>query len=421
MFLDEAVVTFSSGRGGSGAVSFHREKHVPRGGPNGADGGRGGDLILVADRNRRTLYDLKLQQHLEAEDGGHGVGNKRGRDAKNIEVKVPVGTVVTNTATDEVVVDMATNGMRYVLCQGGKGGFGNSHYTSSVRQAPNFAQKGAPGERIIAKLELKLLADVGLIGLPNAGKSTLISRISAAKPKIADYAFTTIIPNLGVVRYMDDTFVVADMPGLIHGASFGVGLGHQFLKHVERNRVLVHVVDCHPPDDSDPVANYLTIEDEIRLYSEEVWARPRIIALNKVDVIPSGEFNALRERFEAIGKPMFPISGFTGQGLPELLREIAETLASTKPADDAPMLLPALKSTFDLAFDVESSEDGFRVTGRRIERLVAMTDLENDEAVRYLHRRLERIGVIEKLRSHGAREGDNVSIGEVSFAFTDEQ
>jgi len=420
MFLDEAVVTFSSGRGGSGAVSFHREKHVPRGGPNGADGGRGGDLILVADRNRRTLYDLKLQQHLEAGDGSHGVGNKRGRDAKNVEVKVPIGTVVTDTATGEVVVDMATNGMRYVLCQGGKGGFGNAHYTSSVRQAPNFAQKGAPAERIVAKLELKLLADVGLVGLPNAGKSTLISRISAARPKIADYAFTTIIPNLGVVSYQDDTFVVADMPGLIHGASMGVGLGHQFLKHVERNRVLVHVVDCYPADGSDPVENYKTIEDEIRLYSELVWARPRIIALNKVDVIPSGDFNAVRERFEALGKPMFPISGFTGQGLPELLREIAETLAATKPAEDIPMLLPALKASFDLAFDVEETEDGFAVTGRRIERLVAMTDLENDEAVRYLHRRLERIGVIEKLRNHGAHEGDTVTIGEVSFAFTDE-
>ncbi len=421
MFLDEAVVTFTSGRGGSGAVSFHREKHVPRGGPNGADGGRGGDLILVADRNRRTLYDLKLQQHLEAGDGGHGVGNKRGKDAKNVEVKVPIGTVVTNTQTGDVVVDMATNGMRYVLCQGGKGGFGNAHYTSSVRQAPNFAQKGAPPERIIASLELKLLADVGLVGLPNAGKSTLISRISGAKPKIADYAFTTIIPNLGVVHYQDDTFVVADMPGLIQGASMGVGLGHQFLKHVERNRVLVHVVDCYPGDDSDPVANYYTIEDELRLYSEVVWARPRIIALNKVDVIPSSEFNALRERFEAIGKPMFPISGFTGQGLPELLREISETLAATKPEDDIPMLLPAIKATFDLAFEVEEVADGYLVTGKRIERLVAMTDLGNDEAVRYLHRRLERIGVIEKLRNHGAQEGDTVSIGEVSFAFTDEQ
>ncbi len=420
MFLDQAVVIFTSGRGGSGAVSFHREKHVPRGGPNGSDGGKGGDVILIADRNRRTLYDLKLQQHLEAADGGHGIGNKRGKDAKSVEVKIPVGTIVTDTESGEMIVDMATNGMKYVLCKGGKGGFGNQHYTSSVRQAPNFAQKGAPPERMVAQLELKLLADVGLVGLPNAGKSTLISRISAAKPKIADYAFTTIIPNLGVVKYQDDTFVVADMPGLIQGASEGVGLGHQFLKHVERNRVLVHVVDCCPADGSDPVQNYRLIEDELRLYSEQVWQRPRIIALNKVDVIPSSEFNAVRERFEAIGTPMFPISGYTGQGLPELLREIAETLEASKPEEDIPMLLPTLRASFDLAFEVEDLEDGFAVTGRRIERLVAMTDLANDEAVRYLHRRLERIGVIEKLRAHGAQEGDNVVIGEVSFAFTDE-
>jgi len=421
MFLDEAVVIFASGRGGSGAVSFHREKHVPRGGPNGSDGGRGGDLILVADRNRRTLYDLKLQQHLEAGDGGHGVGNKRGKDAKDVEVKVPVGTVVADNETGDVIVDMATNGMKYVLCKGGKGGFGNNHYTSSVRQAPNFAQKGAPPERIVAKLELKLLADVGLIGLPNAGKSTLISRISAAKPKIADYAFTTIIPNLGVVKYLDDTFVVADMPGLIQGASEGVGLGHQFLKHVERNRVLVHVVDCCPPEDADPVANFHMIEDELRLYSEAVWKRPRIIALNKVDVIPSADFDALRRRFEAMEVPMVPISGYTGQGLPELLQEIWDALVASKPEAEIPMLLPALRPGHDLTFEVEETEDGYAVKGRRIERLVEMTDLANNEALRYLHRRLERIGVIDKLREIGAQEGDNVEIGEVSFAFTDEQ
>ena len=421
MFLDEAVVEFTSGRGGSGAVSFHREKHVPRGGPNGADGGHGGNIILIADRNRRTLYDLKLQQHVEAANGEHGVGNKRGRDAKDIEVKVPVGTVVSNDETGDLIVDMNTNGMKFVLCQGGKGGFGNQHYTSSVRQAPNFAQKGAPGEKISAKLELKLLADVGLIGLPNAGKSTLISRVSAAKPKIADYPFTTIVPNLGVVRYQDETFVVADMPGLIKGASEGIGLGHQFLKHVERNRLLVHVIDCYPVDGSDPLENYHLIENELKLYSEEIWERPRIIALNKVDVIPPGEFNPLRERFESLGKPLFPISGVTGQGLPDLLHEIVEVLNATKTESEIPVLLPAMKANSDIVFEIEPIEDGFLVKGRRIERMVAMTDLENDDAVRYLHRRLERLGVIDKLRQQGAQEGDNVVIGEIAFAFTDEQ
>lgn len=421
MFLDEATVEFVSGRGGSGAVSFHREKHVPRGGPNGADGGRGGDVILIADRNRRTLFDLKLAQRFEATDGAHGVQNKRGKDAKNIEVKVPVGTMVFNEETGELVVDMNTHGMKFAVCKGGRGGFGNQHYTSSVRQAPNFAQKGAPGEKLIARMELKLLADVALVGLPNAGKSTLISRISAARPKIADYPFTTIIPNLGVVRFRNDTFVVADMPGLIEGASEGVGLGHQFLRHVERCRVLVHVVDAFPVDESDPMANYELIERELKLYSEDIWQRPRIIALNKVDIVPSDVYNSIRQQFEALGLPLFPISGVTGQGLEPLMGAMYETLQSTSTEPAIPVLMPALEAQRELSFKVEPTEEGgFRVVGRRIERIVAMTDLENEEAVRYLHRRLERLGVINKLREAGAKEGDEVEIGEIAFGFTDE-
>lgn len=224
-----------------------------------------------------------------------------------------------------------------------------------------------------------------------------------------------------MVKFQDETFVVADMPGLIKGASEGVGLGHQFLKHVERNRVLVHVVDCYPADNSDPVENYHLIEDELRLYSEDVWKRPRIIALNKVDCIPPGEFNALRERFEKLGPPLHAISGYTGQGLDGLLQEIFDVLQAAKPETEVPMILPALKAGHELAFDVRETDDGYEILGKRIERLVAMTDLGNDEAVRYLHRRLERIGVIDKLRDAGAVEGDNVTIGDVTFAFTDEQ
>ncbi|HEY0867783.1 MAG TPA: GTPase ObgE [Fimbriimonas sp.] len=420
MFLDEAEVEFVSGRGGSGAVSFHREKHVPRGGPNGADGGRGGDVILIADRNKRTLYDFKLQSRYEAGNGEHGLGNKRGKDGKKIEIKVPVGTTVTDLDTEDLLIDMTAHGMKYAICKGGKGGFGNQHYTSSVRQAPNFAQKGAPGETIRAKLELKLIADVGLIGLPNAGKSTLISQISAARPKIADYPFTTIVPNLGVVRHADETFVVADMPGLIEGASEGVGLGHQFLRHVERNRVLVHVVDAYPIDETDPVENYHLIESELRAYSEEIWARPRIIALNKIDIVPQGEFGPLRQRFEALGTPLYPISGATGQGIDSLLHAIIEKLKETQIEEEIPTVMPALKVGDDLYWDVERKDDGWRVLGKRIERMVAMTDLGNDESLRYLHRRLERIGVIDRLRQLGAEEGEDVTIGDFAFSFTDE-
>jgi GTP-binding protein len=419
MFLDEAVVEFASGKGGSGAVSFHREKYVPNGGPNGADGGRGGDIVLQADRNRRTLYDLKLQQRIEANSGTHASGNKRGKDSKNVIVKVPVGTVVFDDETGDQLIDLAADGIKYVLCKGGKGGFGNQHYASSVRQAPNFAQKGAPSEVVRARLELKLLADVALIGLPNAGKSTLISGVSAARPKIADYPFTTIIPNLGVVRVNEDTFVIADMPGLIEGANKGVGLGHQFLRHVERCSMLVHVVESFPVDESDPFENYLLIENELKLYSEEIWARPRLIALSKMDIIPSELFNDLRERFEATGVPIFPISSVTGEGLEALTQAMYRTLQEQKPPENIPILMPALKAA-DQVWDVVPAGDGFRITGARMERMVAMTDLGNDEAIRYLHRRLERIGVIDRLRKIGAEEGDLVRVGDVEFAFSDE-
>ena len=409
MFLDEAAVEFTSGRGGSGAVSFHREKHVPRGGPDGADGGKGGSIILIADRGRRTLYDFKFHPRFQADDGVHGVQNKRGRDAKDIEVKVPVGTVVTDTETGDLLVDMAVHGMKFVLCKGGKGGKGNMHYTSSVRQAPNFAQKGAPGERILAKLELKLLADVGLVGLPNAGKSTLISRISAARPKIADYPFTTIVPNLGVVKYRDETFVVADMPGLIQGASEGIGLGHQFLKHV----------DTFPIDESDPLENYHLIEAELKAYREDIWARPRLIALNKADILPRESFGPLRQKFEALGVPLVIVSAVTGEGMERLLDALCDLLASSAPEEDT-LLIPVLKVTDEAFWDVEINEEGYRLIGKRLLRMVAMTDLENEEAVRYLQRRLERIGVLDRLRNLGIEEGDEVEIGEFSFNFTDE-
>jgi GTPase len=419
MFLDEAVVEFASGRGGSGAVSFHREKHVPRGGPNGADGGRGGDIVLLADRHKRTLYDFKLKSRFEAKNGEHALGNKRGKSAKNLEIKVPIGTVLTDVETGDVLADLNVNGMKTVLCRGGRGGRGNQHYTSSVRQAPNFAEKGEPGERLVVRLELKLMADVGLVGLPNAGKSTLISRISAAKPKIADYPFTTIVPNLGVVRVGDSSFVVADMPGLIEGASAGVGLGHQFLRHVERTKILVHVVDALPIDESDPIANYELIESELRIYSEELWSRPRLIALNKIDLVPAGEFGAVRQRFEALEKPLFPISAVTGDGIDSLLYAIDEELRSIPEEPVAPVVLAPARAEEEDAWDVLRTDEGFEVVGKRIERMVAMTNLENDDAVRYLHRRLQRIGVIDKLRDLGAEEGDTVFVGEAVFAFAD--
>lgn len=421
MFLDEAIVIFTSGKGGSGAVAFHTEKHVPRGGPNGADGGRGGDVIIISDRGRRTLYDFRLLDHYEAPSGVHGLGNKRGKDGKDITIRVPVGTVITDVETGELIIDFTKHGMSFVIAKGGRGGHGNQHYVNSVRQAPNFAEKGGPSEKAHVKLELKLLADVGLIGMPNAGKSTLISRVSAAKPKIADYPFTTIVPNLGVVQFRDNSFTVADMPGLIEGASRGIGLGHQFLKHVERTRVLVHVVDIFPIDESNPKENFDMIEKELNLYSPEIAARPRLIALNKIDVIPNEEVESKLEEFRSTGFPVFPISGVTGQGLEDLLNAMADIVEKTVPTEEIPVLMPALAKQGEDYWEIQRDEEGFKVVGKRLERMVAMTDLESRDAIRYLQRRLERIGVIDKLKDAGIEEGDSVTIGEFEFDYRDDK
>lgn len=420
-FIDEAVVEFTSGTGGSGAVGFHREKHVPRGGPNGADGGKGGDLILIADQGRRTLYDFKLTQKFRADNGVHAVGNKRGKDGKSIELRVPVGTQVFDTDTDELLVDLNIHGMKFVICKGGRGGHGNQHYVSSVRQVPNFAEKGEPGEHRHVKLELKLLADVGLVGLPNAGKSTLLSQVSAARPKIADYPFTTIVPNLGVVYVADQTFVIADLPGLIEGASTGTGLGHQFLKHVERTKVLIHVVDCYPIDESDPIENFHLIQRELEAYDASLMVRPMVIALNKIDMLPPDQFTAVRERFEAIGMPLFPISAATGQGLQPLMYATLDALEQAEADTPAEVLITLKPKQPDDHWNVIRAEDGWEVVGKKIERMVAMTNLANRDAVRYLHRRLTRVGVIEALREAGAKEGDNVYVNDAVFTFEDQR
>ena len=421
MFLDEAIVEFSSGKGGSGAVAFHTEKHVPRGGPNGADGGKGGDLILIADRSKRTLYDFKLLDHYEADSGVHGLGNKRGRNGKDIEIKIPIGTLVTDFNTGEKIIDFTKHGMRFVIAKGGRGGHGNMHYVNSVRQAPNFAEKGGPSERMKVKLELKLLADVGLIGMPNAGKSTLISNISAAKPKIADYPFTTITPNLGVVQFREYSFTVADMPGLILGASEGIGLGHQFLRHVQRTRVLVHIIDALPVDESDPVENYKIIENELKLYSEEIAARPRLIAINKIDLIDRDQVKELQKKFKKFGFPVYAISAATSVGLEPLLDEVARIVEETTPEEEIPVIMPALTMQGEDFWEVIEEEDGFRVAGKRVERMVAMSDLESRDSVQYLQRRLEKIGIFTKLRDAGIEEGDSVAIGEFEFEYKDDR
>ncbi len=328
MFVDTARIYVKAGDGGHGCIAFRREKYVPRGGPAGGDGGRGGDVILVVDHNIQTLMDFRYQRHFKAERGEHGMGDKKhGANAEDIRIKVPPGTVVKDAETGEVLADLTEPGQEVVVARGGRGGRGNARFKSSTNQAPQFAEDGKPGEERWLELELKLLADVGLVGFPNAGKSTLLSRVSAAKPKVASYPFTTLIPNLGVVEHGEQSWVMADIPGLIEGAHQGVGLGHEFLRHIERTRVLLHVVDVAGTEGRDPVDDFLKINEELGFYDERLTKLPQIVAANKID-IPAGEENLPRfhEAVQKKGFKVFPISATTGQGIDALLAAIAETL-----------------------------------------------------------------------------------------------
>ncbi len=413
-------MTLESGKGGDGAASFHREKHVPRGGPDGADGGRGGDVVLVADKHVRTLYDVRLNRFYKSKDGAGAETHKSGKGATNIEVRVPVGTIVFDDELDEPLIDLNVHGAQYVACRGGRGGKGNLHFTSSVRQAPTMAQRGAPGEVLRVRLELRLLADVGLVGLPNAGKSTLLSALSAAKPKIANYPFTTIEPNLGIVKAGDETFVMADLPGLIEGASEGKGLGHQFLRHAERTRVLVHVVDGFPIDDTDPIENYRTLEKELALYSDDLKGRRRVTVMNKCDLAPPEDVEVMLGFFREAGVDPMPISAATGQGMQELVFKIAGLLKESEKDEPVHVVTPVFRKPVDMSWDVcRTGPHSFEVTGERIERLIHMTRLEESESLQYLHRRLERIGVLNKLRDLGVMEGDTVRIAGWEFNYED--
>lgn len=328
-FVDEAKIYIKSGDGGQGCVSFRREKFVPRGGPDGGDGGKGGDIVAVASRSHRTLLDMKFNQHHVARRGGHGEGNNRtGRNSDDVQIVVPVGTVIRDMETDELLADMTEDGQRAIIARGGKGGKGNARFKTATNQAPRYAQEGLPGEERTVSLELKLIADVGTVGFPNVGKSTLIAHVSAARPKIADYPFTTLKPNLGVVRLGDDrTFVIADIPGLIEGAHLGAGLGTKFLRHIERTSILLHVIDISKDPFTGAWDDFETINNELSSFSPAVRAKPQIVAINKTDLPVTRE--RLQEQvtvFEKKGIRVFPISAATGEGVGDLMREIGKRL-----------------------------------------------------------------------------------------------
>ena len=423
-FIDEATISVAAGNGGDGIVAWRREKYVPKGGPAGGDGGRGGDVVLVADPELGTLIDFRFKKQFGAEAGKPGgQNNKAGPAGKEMLIRVPVGTLVTRTEVDaegnkgrsRLFADMSTPHERVRIAKGGRGGQGNQHFATAARQAPHFAYNGEPGERCELKLELKLLADAGVIGLPNAGKSTLLSVVSAARPKIADYPFTTLEPQLGVVRVADfESFVMVDVPGLIEGAHEGAGLGDRFLRHVERTRVLVHLIDgAKPPDEA--LADKATIETELRAWNTALLERPVIVVVTKLDLPDArATFEALQSRIEGLRG----ISAATGEGVRELIYAIWDTIRATPlPAIAEPE--PAqIELTANEPFVIDVEDGVYVVSGERVERLARMTDFDSDEALVRFEQVLAKMGVDKKLRELGVREGDTVRIAGVEFDYS---
>lgn len=430
MFHDRAKIWVEGGAGGDGAVSFRREAHVPRGGPDGGDGGRGGDAVLICDASRRDLGLLHRAVHHRADRGGHGQGaGKHGARGEDAVIAVPPGT--TASTVDGALVDLTVPGRREVVARGGKGGRGNRRFATATRRAPRFAEQGLPGESGWIELRLKLLADAGLVGMPNAGKSSLLSRLTRATPKVAGYPFTTLSPVLGTIEAGDRQLVLADIPGLIEGAAEGAGLGHEFLAHVERCRVLVHVVDLAPPE-GDPVEAYEAVRFEIAAYEERLAALPEIVALNKRDLLPEEEWQRAvegwRERLGGLDEDVLAVSAATGAGIEELRRAVlsahGRAPAAEELAEEAPFRYehrtyrPIAADGFTV---VDAGEGSWRLEGPGVEALAARHDLSNEEALAYLEERLHAIGAVRALRAAGFEEGEELQIGGVAFDFWPER
>lgn len=401
-------------------MAFRREKYVPRGGPSGGDGGKGGDVILKVDSGLSTLMDFKYKVHYKAERGDHGQGsNKMGKSAEDLIIRVPPGTVVKDPETGDVLADLVEQGQTFIAARGGRGGRGNARFASSIHKAPDFAEKGEPGEERWILLELKLIADVGLIGFPNAGKSTLLSRITSARPKIADYPFTTLSPNLGVVdpgKREGRSFVVADIPGLIEGAHEGMGLGHEFLRHVERTRLLVHVIDAAGLE-NDPIEGFYIINRELAQYSLSLSKKPQLVAANKMDLPQAREnYAKIESALKKEGFEVIPISGATGQGVKELLLKIQQRLDEI-PDKVETVEIKEYAIQEEEPFQINKGGQVFTVSGNMVEKLVAMTDLENESAVKRLQRIFKKIGLDEALKKEGIKPGDSVKIGDAEFYY----
>lgn len=428
MFVDRAKIYVRSGRGGDGHVSFRREKYVPAGGPDGGDGGRGGDVIFVVDEGLNTLIDFRNTRKYKAEDGEPGSKkNCRGKDGRDITIKVPPGTVIKEAESGQVIVDMSGDNRSVVLLKGGRGGNGNQHYATSTMQAPRYAQPGQAAKELTLLLELKVIADVGLVGLPNVGKSTLLSRVSNARPKIANYHFTTLNPHLGVVD-LEGTggFVMADIPGLIEGASEGVGLGHEFLRHIERTKVLIHVVDAAGTEGRDPIADIYAINKELEAYNPDIARRPQVIAANKVDAIYDMENNpveAIRAEFEPKGVSVYPISAVSGEGIRELLYHVNEMLGqlgeevTVFEQEYFPELAAFDNSDEPFTVEYDKKNDEYVVEGPRVEKMLGYTNLESEKGFTFFQNFLKTSGILKQLEELGIEDGDSVRIYGFSFDY----
>ena len=445
MFADRARIIIKSGKGGDGHVSFRREKYVPDGGPDGGDGGRGGDVIVKVDDGMNTLIDYKHKHKFAATNGAEGgKRNCRGKDGDDIILKVPKGTIIKEATTGKVIIDMSGDTREYKILTGGKGGNGNQHYATSTMQAPKYAQPGQPAKEVEVILELKIIADIGLVGYPSVGKSTFLSKVSNARPEIADYHFTTLKPNLGVVDMGDgNSFVVADIPGLIEGASEGVGLGHEFLRHIERNKLLIHILDAASVEGRDPIEDYYKINEELKAYSEKVYSLPQIIAANKIDAINTevepidvdedGELiypefespvDRIKKEFEPKGIKVFPISTYTGEGLKELLSYAYQQLQEIKAANpqvvfesefDPDNELAPSDEPYEVYYDYSANE--YVIEGPRVEKMLGYTNLESEKGFAFFQKFLRETGILKELENLGIEEGNTVRMYGYSFDY----
>ena len=428
MFVDRAKINIRSGKGGDGAVTFRREPYVPEGGPDGGDGGKGGDVVFKADNSLRTLMDFRYKRKYQAENGQNGMKKKRfGKKGADLIIKVPLGTMIIDEESGALMKDLINHGDSFVAAKGGKGGKGNVHFKSSIRQAPNFAEAGGVAKERNVILELKLIADVGLVGFPNVGKSSLLSTSSKAKPKIANYHFTTIEPNLGVVEVSNTSFVLADIAGIIEGAHQGAGMGFKFLKHIERTKIIIHVVDISGSEGRDPIEDFETINKELRAYSNVLANKPQIVAANKIDLIEDNNsgYELFKEYAENQGYAVFPISAPINLGVPELMAYAAKILAEVENTS-----MEEIMETFD--FEREDTDDNYRkvevrrdnhkyvIEGKQLTKIFNSTNFNDIGSVRYLYKYIEKSGAIDKLKSMGLKEGDTVCIRDFEFEYIDE-